>query len=246
MATTLRESMAGLFAQYPGRVDRVRGIIHDVKIVGLVSRNTRESKKGRRYTKDCLTAACRLYEGAKVGVGHRTAGVGRSAADTLGVLRAVRVATDGLRGNLHYLASHPMAERLCEAAEKTPSAFGLSHDVSKWEGRLDSDGVYVVTAIHKVESVDLVANPGTTRGLFESAGAEETTMNVHDGRTFALAVLVGHGARRRLRESAARLDRTLEESAGLAADGGPGGGADGEVEDARWFAARVLIGRRRR
>jgi len=61
-----------------------------------------------------------------------------------------------------------MAERLCEAAESMPTAFGLSHDVSDWEGHVNDQGVYVVTAINKVASVDLVSDPGSTNGLFES------------------------------------------------------------------------------
>lgn len=165
--------MGDLGAANPNRVDRERGVIRGVKIVGLVSRNKRESKKGRRYTHECLTAAKRLYEGLKVRCNHpsrvaQVAGEDRKTEDVLGQLENVRVGTDGLYGDLRYLKTHPLAERLCEAAERMPGAFGLSHDVAKWQGDYDGTGTYVITAIHQVDGVDLVDSPGTTSGLFES------------------------------------------------------------------------------
>jgi hypothetical protein len=161
----LRESNKNLGAVAPGRVDRDRRIIRGVKILGQSSRN------GRYYTTECLLAARRLYEGVKVRVNHkkrRERDEDRPAEDTFGELRNVRVGSDGLYGDLRYLKSHPMAPRVCEAAEAMPSAFGLSHDVSEWASHIDAEGVEVITAINCVESVDLVADPGTTGGLFES------------------------------------------------------------------------------
>lgn len=178
MSERLRESLPGLG---PGgksggrKVDRQAGIIYDVLVVGRTSRNRRESKKGRRYTDDCLRDALRLYEGVKVRTHHKKAGKssttdieGRDVGDTLGQLRGVRLTDAGIRANLHYLKSHPLAERLAEAAEGMPEAYGLSHDVSDWDGGLDGEGVYAITRIRKLEGVDLVDEPGSTRSLYES------------------------------------------------------------------------------
>lgn len=143
------------------RVDTSAGVIRGVKII------SRESSNGRRY--DCLKEAARLYEGVSVRVNHQhnDDDTDRDADDVLGELRNVRSKPDGLYGDLHYFRSHPMAKRLAEAAERMPSAFGLSHNVSDWDGHYEG-GTYVVTAIREVESVDLVADPATTKGLFES------------------------------------------------------------------------------
>ena len=46
------------------RVDRTKGVIRGVKILGVVSRN------GRTYLPDALTEAVGLYEQAKVNVNH--------------------------------------------------------------------------------------------------------------------------------------------------------------------------------
>ena len=79
---------------------------------------------------------------------------------------------DGLYGDLHYLRSHPLAEMTAEAAERLPEALGLSHNA---EGRVaQSGGTAVVEEIVRVRSVDLVADPATTRSLFEEVGAGDS------------------------------------------------------------------------
>jgi hypothetical protein len=174
----LRETIGGLGLGFDGkakgpRIDRDAGVIYGVLVVGKVSRNRKESSKGRRYTDECLREALGLYEGARVRVNHLKINPTVQAGDrdvnaVLGQLRGCWLAPEGVRGNLHYLKSHPMADRLADAAEAMPTAFGLSHDVSKWEGGLDGQGVYTITRIATLEGVDLVDTPGSTRGLFES------------------------------------------------------------------------------
>lgn len=171
----LRESISDLGKAGLNRVDRDRGVIRGVKLVGMRSRNKRESKKGRAYTRGCLERARRLYEGVKVRVNHpkkldQQLGEERDVDDTFGRIQNVRLEADGLYGDLKYLKSHAMAARVCEAAESMPTAYGLSHDVAKWVGDYDSEGVYVITEINQVDGVDLVDSPGTTSGLFESEG----------------------------------------------------------------------------
>ena len=74
-----------------------------------------------------------------------------------------------------------MAEQLAWDAEHAPENVGFSHNV---EARIGRRGERVVVeAITRVQSVDLVADPATTRGLFESAadGRAMRTASLADG-----------------------------------------------------------------
>ena len=141
-------------------VDRENAVIRGVKVIGLVSAN------GRIYSRDALSKAIPLYEGASVRINHRKGDDACDADDVFGWLKGVVLREDGLYADLHYLRAHAMAERVCEAADRNPSLYGLSHDA---DGRLDRspDGTPIVGEILEVRSVDLVTDPATTRGLFE-------------------------------------------------------------------------------
>lgn len=148
------------------RVDRQLGIIRGVKILGLESRN------GRTYREEALLRAVRLYDGAKVNVNHAkgAAAGARDYRDRLGVIRGTLVrGGEGLFGDLHFNPKHALAEQLIWDAEHAPENVGFSHNVLARTTR--ERGRVVVEAITQVESVDLVADPATTRGLFE---ADET------------------------------------------------------------------------
>jgi hypothetical protein len=149
------------------QVDREAGVIRGVKILGRTSRNHRV------YTDAALNQAAYLYEGLAVNLDHPVpsqAGAGRAVAEGFGWLTSVGVREAGVFGDLHYLRSHPQAEMIAEAAERNPRRFGLSHNaVGQVRHR---DGQCIVEAIDKVHSVDIVQNPATSSGLFES----ETSM----------------------------------------------------------------------
>lgn len=145
------------------RVDAQAGVIHGVKVLGLESRN------GRTYLPEALTQAARLYEDAKVNVNHpkgNPAGP-RDYQDRIGTMRAIVMRPgEGLFGDFHFNPKHALAEQLIWDAEHTPENVGFSHNV---EARTSRRGDHVVVeAITRVQSVDLVADPATTRGLFES------------------------------------------------------------------------------
>ncbi len=146
------------------RVDRDAGVIRDVKVLGYASAN------GRRYTPESVRRAVALYEGVRVNVDHPPSTrpeAERPLAARFGVLKNVAVREEGLFADLHYLRSHPLAEMTAEAAERMPEALGLSHNA---EGRVAQQaGQTVVEEIVRVRSVDLVADPATTRSLFEEA-----------------------------------------------------------------------------
>jgi hypothetical protein len=146
------------------RVDRTLGVIRGIKILGLRSRN------GREYSPDALTRAIGLYEGAKVNVNHPKGHplAPRDYQERIGVVRNVQHRTgEGLFGDFHFNPKHPLAEQLAWDAEHAPENVGFSHNV---QARLNRQGETThVEEITRVHSVDLVADPATTRGLFESA-----------------------------------------------------------------------------
>ena len=148
------------------RVDRQNGVIRGVKILGLESRN------GRAYLPDALAKAAQLYEGAKVNVNHPKGNpLGpRDYQDRIGAIRDVAIRPgEGLFADFHFNPKHPLAEQLAWDAEHAPENVGFSHNVQARTSR-QGDAV-VVEEILRVQSVDLVADPATTRGLFEQAAA---------------------------------------------------------------------------
>ncbi len=150
------------------RVDRQAGVLRGVKILGLESRN------GRSYRPEALAQAARLYEGAKVNVNHPKGGpyAPRDYQDRIGVIRNVAARGDGLYGDFHFNPKHALAEQLLWDAEHAPENVGFSHHV---EARLARSGQgAIVEEILRVQSVDLVADPATTRGLFEGQPGGES------------------------------------------------------------------------
>lgn len=143
------------------RVDRRAGVLRGVKILGLESRN------GRTYRPEALAQAAALYEGAKVNVNHPKGGpyAPRDYQDRIGVIRNVAARSDGLYGDFHFNPKHALAEQLLWDAEHAPENVGFSHHVEARTGR--SGDRVTVEEILRVQSVDLVADPATTRGLFE-------------------------------------------------------------------------------
>ena len=151
------------------RVDREQGVLRGVKLIGLTSRN------GRKYKPAALIEAKPLYEGAKVNVNHPKGGPlsPRDYQDRLGVIRDVDFrAGEGLFGDLHFNPKHPLAEQLAWDAQHNPRNVGVSHNVM---AQVSQDGDQtLVEAITHVQSVDLVADPAATLGLYEHAQRETT------------------------------------------------------------------------
>lgn len=148
------------------RVDRQGGVIRGVKVLGLESRN------GRTYLPEAIAQAAQLYEEAKVNVNHPKGNPTgpRDYQDRMGTIRQVTARPgEGLFGDFHFNPKHALAEQLMWDAEHAPENVGFSHNV---EARVARRGDRVVVeAITRVQSVDLVADPATTRGLFEAAAA---------------------------------------------------------------------------
>lgn len=173
------------------RVDRAAGVLRGVKLIGL------ESLNGRRYRPAALAGAVSLYEGAKVNVNHPKDGplAPRDYRDRLGVIRQVEFRTgEGLFGNLHYNPKHALAEQLAWDAENNPRNVGFSHNVL---ARLARDGEQtVVESITHVQSVDLVADPAATQGLFEQEAAESAEVDEAASEIARLAAELQESAER--------------------------------------------------
>ena len=203
----------------PSRVDRDKGIIYDVKILGP------ESVNKRRYTSKAIHEAvrARLYEGAPCNVDHPDKPTdSRKAMDRFGKFVNVIEKADGVYADLHYLKSHPMAERVCEAAERMPDILGFSHNANG-EGKHDNDGTLVVETITEVTSVDLVADPATTHGLFESQKPMKT-IKLTDALKAIKAAKLPRG-------TATKLKRLLEAEDGENKDDEKEKVEEGEDED---------------
>jgi hypothetical protein len=135
-----------------------------VTVLGLSSRNR------RRYTPEAAAGALGLYEGALVNLDHPDRPDGpRSVRDRFGRLVNVRFEGGRVRADLRYNPEHPFAATLEWFAANDPGAIGLSHN-AVGEGKEEA-GVFVVRKIVELRSVDLVAEPATTRGLFEGRRA---------------------------------------------------------------------------
>ncbi len=156
-------------------IDKEAGIIRNVKLLGFVSKN------GRNYTADAVREAVGLYEGVPVNADHGDTKSPRSIHDRLGRVINVRfVEGEGLFGDFEFLKSHPLSERIIEAAERLPESMGFSHyadgEVRKVKG---VEEVYKIT---KVKSVDLVADPATCNSLSETVMAEEEDKKKSDDK----------------------------------------------------------------
>lgn len=153
------------------KLNRETAVLSNVKIVGLTS------VKNRRYTRKALNEALPLYEGVRVNLNHGKSADGDpmghpsvDVRDRFGRIRNARLEADGAYGDLHYNPKHTFAAQFEWFAENDPSAIALSHDaILKGPYPETAEAIRIIESIPKVFSVDVVADPGSTRGLHESA-----------------------------------------------------------------------------
>lgn len=144
------------------------GVVENCKILGLQSRN------GRRYLTEALIKAAPLYEGKPVFIDHPgKSDEARPFLTRFGSFKNIRPTSDGLYGDLHYNPRHIYAATFEGWLESDPAGVGFSHSAT---GSVrEQDGELVVVEIVEVESVDLVAVPATTKGLFEATNTMDDT-----------------------------------------------------------------------
>ena len=161
LTENLRETV--LTASDAVRIDREAGVIFGVKIIGCESRN------GRHYPNDTLRHAIPLYENSKVNLDHPDGDPrkSRSYHARFGVIRNVHLReNEGLYADFWFNPKHSIAEQLLWDAEHAPDNVGFSHNVEAVVKRDTTTAL--VERIVSVRSVDLVADPASTQGLFES------------------------------------------------------------------------------
>jgi len=165
----LRETV--LTASNAVRIDRDAGVIFGVKIIGCESRN------GRHYPNDTLRNAIPLYENSKVNLDHPDGDPrkSRSYHARFGMIRNVQLReNEGLFADFWFNPKHSIAEQLLWDAEHAPDNVGFSHNVEAVVKR--DNTAALVERIVSVRSVDLVADPATTQGLFESVESPTITL----------------------------------------------------------------------
>jgi hypothetical protein len=146
-------------------VDRDSGIIRNVKILGYKSAN------GRVYTETCMrdAVANKLYEGAPVFADHLDKQEERKIENRLGrIINARYVEGQGVYADFEMLKTHPMAERIFEAAERLPDSFGFSH-TAEGSVKKNKENILEVYRLDKIHTVDLVARAATVSSLSEGS-----------------------------------------------------------------------------
>lgn len=137
-------------------------VVKNVKVLGITSRN------GREYPLPVMQKARALYEGKPVNLDHPKANqTEREFCERFGRIHNVRLGKDGLYADMTYNPAHPYAQAFTWWVKNDPTAVGLSHNATARIQR-NREGKDEVTEILDVESVDLVADPATTKGLMES------------------------------------------------------------------------------
>lgn len=224
-SVSLREDLVP--ALQPASVDMEAGILHRVKIVGLVSRN------GRRYTREALREAEPLYEGAMANIDHPArVHDDRSARDRFGKYRNVSFQdgtddTAGMYGDVLLNVAHDMAPSVLYAANNPElrDLYGFSHNADgegEWE-----NGAFVVKRITRVRSIDLVADPATTKGLFESHRTMKIKLRAFLETALSKLTTKSQPELKKLLE-ACQYDKAMEGEMDVPADpGGAGGQMDG-------------------
>ena len=151
------------------KIDKEKGIVFGVKLLGNKSRNP--GKKSFAYPKSTRDKALPLYEGAVVNADHHEAGQKVPLRDRIGIIRNPVSLEEGTFGDFHYNTRHALAPTIEWAAEYAPETLGFSHLGSGRVNRKDPNNP-IVEEITSLASVDCVSNPATTVSLWESADEE--------------------------------------------------------------------------
>jgi len=153
------------------QVDRAGNMLRNVKLLG------KHSKNGREYSEQALNDAARLYHNAPFYLDHPTKkelqereGV-RSVNDLAGRVVTARRVGDAVFGDIQVLEREPVKSLVFALAEQMPKMAGNSHRVQA-KVRAGERGD-VVESVSRVFGVELVTDPATTAGLFESVQEDE-------------------------------------------------------------------------
>jgi len=157
----IRTEFNGCFKEIT--VDNATKTIRNVALVGQVSRNH------RRYSRECLQTGASKYEDVRVYLDHPTKEAERqgwrSVRDLAGKIENARFDGQKIRGDIVLLdneggkLTYQLANRMPDIAGMSHNAFGEYHK---------ENGEEIVESIERVVSVDVVTEPATNDGFFES------------------------------------------------------------------------------
>ena len=155
------------------QIDRGGRLISNVTLLGKVSKN------GRVYSDQAMNDAVRLFERAPFYLDHPTEAQlrerkgARPVMDLAGQIVNARRVGDSVRGDIHVLEREPMASFVFALAEQMPNQAGMSlRGHGKVRPSQHGQGE-VVEGLASVAAVELVTDPATTTGLFESINHPE-------------------------------------------------------------------------
>lgn len=158
-----------------------------------------DSKNGRRYPASVLTEAAQLYEGAKAYDHHRTdAELATSTlAGLVGSYRNVESVAGALHADLVLLPSathtaEALDASLAQQASGLPPLVGISHDVLGRYRMTNVGGrqLQEATAIVKVNSADVVADPAAGGQAIRMVAGGTTTTTQNEGVPMTLKQLL--------------------------------------------------------
>lgn len=207
--------------------------IENVRVCGFESRN------GRKYVPEGVDE--KLYEGLNVNIDHPDPDkkTPRAFNDRFGWLVGSSKKTDGIYAKkLYFNPKHPLAESFKWWAENAPHRIGLSPN--QYGDVSEGSGGQIVHKVTDVKSVDLVADPATTKGLFECMQWDAPTktrklqeMFDEDEKEEAEPPFGGDsggggGGAPTMEEDEPAVDEG-DETPGMSMDSGPAGEGDGDI-----------------
>jgi hypothetical protein len=157
-------------------IDREQGLIKGVKLLGLRSKNRRNYD-----TPGVRKNAGSVLEGAKIYIDHpATATAPRSYKDKFAIVEGKVEYRPGAGhfGTIRFNPKHPVAEQFVWDVMHSPKSFGMSINANVQTGKADQNGDVLVDSISSVRSIDIVTDPATAEGLFESEQTEEEDMEL--------------------------------------------------------------------
>ena len=144
------------------------------------------SLNNRLYPIEVQERAIPIFEGAKAYLNHPATpviGDARDVRDYIGLHQNVRVIGNKTYSDLHLINNETVQKHILPIIKDRTHHSSVGNSiVARATMEKGKDGVYTVTEIHEARSIDLVSEPGTTKGLFESYNPtqEENTVELKD------------------------------------------------------------------
>lgn len=141
---------------------------HDNLIIKNVSLMGAESANGYTYTEGALKDAQRLLEGTVQYINHDFSDLPRDVMGSFSETRNVRydASKQKVVGEMHLVDTPLIRNEVFPRIERFSNKFGNS--IVGYGEAEEQDGHEFVTTLTAIESCDLVSDPATNKGLFES------------------------------------------------------------------------------